>query len=131
MPLHILSVDDDPFYRDLYQTLFEAKGYEFSSALDPQEGYDAAMKKRPDIILLDVMMPEKGEFKDGFSLLEGLRKKQQFSTTPILMVSALGNDDDVRHGMELGATDYLPKQDATPDSLLRKVKKLLDKKPAP
>jgi DNA-binding response OmpR family regulator len=126
MPNHlVLSIDDDPFYRDLYRNIFEPKGFEFMSALDPAEGYAAVKEKKPAIILLDVMMPEKKGFQDGFGLLEEFRRMPDLKSTPILMVSALGDESDVRHGLDLGATDYLPKQDMTPDRLLKKVASLL------
>ena len=121
----VLSVDDDPFYRDLYRNILEPKGFAFESALDLGEGFEAAKKGKPDIILLDVMMPEKNGFSDGFGLLEALRKLPATKDTPILMVSALGDGPDLKHGIALGATDYLPKQDMTPDRLVKKIAKLL------
>ena len=121
----ILSVDDDPFYQDLYRNIFESKGYRIITASDPAEGYKMALQEKPDLMLVDVMMPERGGFRDGYHLLEELRKLPSFAKTPIVMVSALGEEEDVAHGKELGATAYVAKQSMMPDQLLKLISDLL------
>jgi two-component system chemotaxis sensor kinase CheA len=121
----VLSIDDDPFFKDFYRAILEPKGYRFVSAMDPAAGYAAAKKEKPNLILLDVMLPEKKGFADGFGLLQSLRELSELKDMPIILISALGDDADVRHGMDGGATAYIPKQDLTPHKLLDEIKKYL------
>ncbi len=114
----ILCVDDDPFFGDLYRQSFEPKGYDVALARDAAEGLEKAVALLPDLILLDVMMPEKKGFKDGFDLLERLRREGPCIATPIVMISAIGGLDDVDHGKSLGATDYFAKQAMVPEKLV-------------
>lgn len=119
----ILCIDDDPFYKDLFRAILEPKGYKVVNAMNPAEGWAAVQKENPDLITLDVMMPEAEGFFDGFGFLKRFRSEVSFKSVPVLMVSALGDREDAKHGIELGATNYLPKQEMTPETLLREVKK--------
>lgn len=121
----ILCVDDDPFFGDLYRQALGTKGYEVAVAQDAEEGHVMAVRLKPDLILLDVMMPEKGGYKDGFDLLDRLRREGPCMRTPIVMISGIGGIDDMNHGKSLGATDYLAKQDMVPEKLVALVKKLV------
>lgn len=121
----ILCVDDDPFFGDLYRTALEPKGYAVEWAQNAAEGYSMCRRKKPDLIILDVMMPEADGFRDGFDLLERLRKEGPCMKTPVIMISAIGGHDDVRHGIELGANAYLAKQDMVPDTLIAEIRKQL------
>lgn len=123
--LTILCIDDDPFYAELYRQILTAKGYAVFVAVNPDEGYAEVKKRRPDLVILDVMMPEKGPFRDGFGLLERLRDEPATMPLPIIMISGLGNPEDIKHGMELGATAFLPKQEMMPERLIREVEKAL------
>lgn len=122
----IIAVDDDPFFGDIYKTTLEPKGYDVRWAQDAAEGYDLCKSIGPSLIILDVMMPDKGGFRDGFDLLERLRKDGgNCAMTPVIMISAIGGPQDVRHGLELGANVYLAKQDMLPETLVQNVRKLL------
>lgn len=121
----ILSVDDDSLYTDTYRQILELKGFHVVTANDPAAGFAAAKEHHPALVTLDVMMPESGGFRDGFDLLEKLRNDQEFATTPIIMISALGSDDDVQHGMDLGATRYMAKHETVPDKLIAAINELL------
>ena len=122
----ILAVDDDPFFGDLYKAALEPRGYAVLWAADAAEGYDACLRREPNLIILDVMMPEKGGFRDGFDLLERLRKDGgKCAKTPVIMISAIGGPEDVRHGLELGANAYIAKQDMVPESLAARIAELL------
>jgi len=126
----ILGIDDDPAYHALNKSILEPKGYRFLSATELAAGWKMALKEKPDLLLLDIMMPEEKGFRDGFGLLEEFRRNESIQKTPIMMLSALSDETDIKHGLELGADDYLPKQLMTPDSLLKKVAKLLENKKA-
>lgn len=119
----ILCIDDDPFYKDLYRAILEPKGYKVVSAMNPAEGWAAVQKERPDLITLDVMMPEAEGFFDGFGLLKKFRCEDKYKDVPVIMISALGDREDAKHGIEMGATNYLPKQEMTPETLLHEIKK--------
>ncbi len=121
----ILCVDDDPFFGELYRQALGTKGYDVEVAQDAEEGQKKALRLKPDLILLDVMMPEKAGFKDGFDLLERLRRDGACMRTPIIMISGIGGADDMRHGKALGATDYLAKQDMVPEKLVALVRKVI------
>lgn len=117
----ILCIDDDPVFTELYREILGPKGYDVVTASGPEEGYTQAKESSPSAILLDVMMPESGTFRDGFDLLERLRAEDGTKETPIIMISAIGGRHDEEHGMELGANDYIPKQEMTPDLLAKKL----------
>ncbi|MBI4457561.1 response regulator [Candidatus Uhrbacteria bacterium] len=124
-PRTIVCIDDDPFYKGLYKDILEPAGYRVISAMDAAEGHKAVINEKPDLITLDVMMPEKAGFNDGFGLLKLLREDAATKTTPIIMISALNDETDVKQATKDGATDYLPKQDMTPKRLLTKIAKML------
>ena len=125
MPKTVLCIDDDPFYKDLFKAMLEPRGYNVVTAMDPAEGWAKLAESKPDLITLDVMMPEKEGFFDGFGFLKKLRTESSFKKVPVIMISALGDPEDIKHGLTSGATDFLPKQDMTPDILLAKLKKIL------
>ncbi|MCU7553297.1 response regulator transcription factor [Alteromonas sp. ASW11-19] len=98
----ILIIDDDHELSQMLQAYLQGMGYTVSVAQDGKAGLQAATTEHFDLILLDVMMPE----MDGFDVLKHLRVTH---TTPVLMLTARGDDYDRILGLELGADDYLPK----------------------
>ncbi|MDF0533359.1 response regulator [Shewanella yunxiaonensis] len=98
----ILLVDDDLALAELLGQLLELEGFELTMAYDGQTGLNKALAEDFDIILLDVMLPKLG----GFAVLQELRTKKQ---TPVLMLTARGDEIDRVIGLERGADDYLPK----------------------
>ena len=118
----ILIVEDEPDMVRGLQFNLEARGFEVISARDGDEGYRAAIAERPDLVLLDVMLPK----RDGYDVCRALRKAQP--ALPILMLTAKGQEDDVVLGLKLGADDYVKKPFgvselvARIETLLRRVK---------
>ncbi|GIU11186.1 MULTISPECIES: response regulator [unclassified Shewanella] len=98
----ILLVDDDLGLSELLAQLLELEGFELTLAHDGQSGLDLAIEQQFDLILLDVMLPK----LNGFEVLRALRSKKQ---TPVLMLTARGDEIDRVVGLEIGADDYLPK----------------------
>ncbi|MCG9729499.1 response regulator [Shewanella sp. Isolate13] len=98
----ILLVDDDLGLSELLAQLLELEGFELTLAHDGQAGLDLALAQQFDLILLDVMLPK----LNGFEVLRALRSKKQ---TPVLMLTARGDEIDRVVGLEIGADDYLPK----------------------
>ncbi|OIO52704.1 hypothetical protein COY93_01100 [Candidatus Uhrbacteria bacterium CG_4_10_14_0_8_um_filter_58_22] len=121
----ILTVDDDPFYGNLYRDILEAHGYRTKQAFNASDGLRLAGEFRPDLIILDVMMPEREGLLDGYGLLEELRNERKFRSLPVVMVTALNEDGDRQRAFDLGATDYLPKQDLSPDGLIHLIEAYL------
>lgn len=98
----VLIIDDDVKLCGLIEEYIQKFGFDVVSALHPDEGIKTALIENPDIIILDVMMPD----KDGFEVLKILRKE---INTPVIMLTARGEVTDRIVGLELGADDYLPK----------------------
>ncbi len=98
----ILLIDDDLGLSELLAQLLELEGFELTLAHDGQAGLDLAVEQSFDLILLDVMLPK----LNGFEVLRALRTKKQ---TPVLMLTARGDEIDRVVGLEIGADDYLPK----------------------
>ncbi len=98
----ILVVDDEPRMINFIRMNLELEGHQVIEAHNGLEALEAVRTKLPDIVLLDVMMPE----LDGF---ETLRMLREFSTIPVIMLTAKGEENDRVYGLELGADDYIPK----------------------
>ena len=113
MAKKILVVDDEPNIVDILRFNLQREGYEVLAAYDGQEGLDNARSEGPDLILLDVMLPE----KDGFQVCEELRKTDKL--TPIIMLTAREEERDRVMGLELGADDYVVKPFSVRELLAR------------
>jgi two-component system KDP operon response regulator KdpE len=109
----ILLVDDEERILNFLKTKLKSSGYDVMLACDGNEAIKQARDQEPDLIILDVMMPK----KDGF---EALRELRSFSTIPVIMLSAVGEDADRIKGLGLGADDYLPKP-FNPDELIARI----------
>ncbi|WP_411359422.1 response regulator transcription factor [Pseudidiomarina salilacus] len=118
----ILLVDDDAELSSMLEQILTKEGFQLTLAADGEIGLERALSGSYDLILLDVMLPG----IDGFQLLQRLR--QQSRNTPVLMLTARGDDEDRVAGLELGADDYLPKP-FYPKELVARVKALLRRTP--
>jgi DNA-binding NarL/FixJ family response regulator len=112
----ILILEDDSTSSYNMESILRREGFDVRSALDGQSGLDLLHKKRPDLILCDIIMPG----LDGHTVLETVRKERTFADIPFIFVTALADRAAVRQGMNEGADDYLPKPFAT-DELLEAV----------
>ncbi|OGH20555.1 MAG: hypothetical protein A3D74_03055 [Candidatus Levybacteria bacterium RIFCSPHIGHO2_02_FULL_37_13] len=103
--MNILIVEDDVFFQKFYsQKLLEA-GFTVNVATDGDDAIVKAIKTKPDLIILDIIMPR----KDGFEVLEDISKDKVLSKIPILVFSTLGQDNDVQRALKLGAVGYVNK----------------------
>lgn len=109
----ILLIEDEPRLRKGMTTALEMEGFSVTSAANGLQGIAAARHEKPDLIICDVMMPE----MDGYGVLENLRGGKQTAGIPFIFLTAKGEKPDVRHGMDLGADDYLTKPCAIHDLL--------------
>jgi len=102
MKPHILVVDDEIRYQHLLRVNLESEGYEISTAGDGEQAIEMIANRRPDMVILDVMMPR----LDGYSTCERIR---QFSSVPIIMLTGKAEEDDRVRGLNAGADDYVAK----------------------
>lgn len=121
----ILAIDDDPLQLKLITAVASKAEYEIVTAADGKEGFDQALKRKPDLILLDIMMP----VMDGYTALELIRQSPEIKNTPVIMVSAVGYDMNQKMALEMGANDYITKPFTITD-LLSRIEKLLSLKVA-
>ena len=101
----ILVIEDEPEMRRNITTLLRYYDYEPVAAANGREGVEAARRDRPDLILCDVMMPE----LDGYGVLQALQTEAALARIPFIFLTAKGEKNDLRSGMDLGADDYLTK----------------------
>ena len=116
----ILVVDDEPDLVELIQYALEGEGFTVLTAGDGVEGLATAEAERPDLVVIDVMMPR----MDGIELTAQIRERGALRLTPILMLTARTDERDEIAGLEAGADDYLPKP-VSPSRLVSRVKALL------
>ena len=117
----ILIIEDDKFLRELITRKLEKEGYETSQAVDGEDGFKKVSSEKPDLILLDLILPG----IDGFEVLSRIKKDDQLSGIPVIILSNLGQKEDVERGLNLGAIDYLIKAHFTPTEIIEKAKKVL------
>jgi two-component system response regulator MtrA len=109
---HILLVEDDPSIREITALGLQVAGFTVSTAADGLEGLDRWRAERPDLVLLDVMLPR----MDGLELCRAIRRE---ATTPVVMLTARGDTIDVVVGLESGADDYVKKPFEMPELVAR------------
>lgn len=119
----ILLIEDEPQMRRGMTTALEMEGFKVTAAANGKVGVAAALKEAPDLILCDVMMPE----LDGYGVLAALRADDRTLGIPFIFLTAKGEKPDIRHGMNLGADDYLTKPVAI-DDLLAAIRARLERK---
>lgn len=113
----ILLVEDDKFFQHFYSTKLKESGFEVDLAEDGEQGLQKLAARRPDVVLLDLIMPK----KDGFDFLQGIKNNPSLGGMPILVFSTLGQPQDIQRAMQMGATGYANKTFFDFDNLLRKI----------
>ncbi len=103
--MKILVVDDEELTTELAKTFLEKHGFNVIIAFDGEEGLRKAQAEKPDLILLDVMLPT----MDGFAVCKKLKESNDFKNTPILMFTAKGLSSDIEKGQAVGADEYIIK----------------------
>jgi PleD family two-component response regulator len=116
----ILIVDDDATTANIISHVLSQHNYRVSSKLNAEEGLKMILKEKPDLIILDIMMPG----MDGFQLLSILKENDETAHIPVVLVSSLAGEHDILKGLQIGAEDYILKP-FSPRVLHLKVKKLL------
>lgn len=119
----ILIIDDDSFLVNLYIKKFNDSGFEVFSALEGEKGMELAKKHCPDIIILDVLLPEMG----GYEVLRELKKNAITTSIPVIMLTNFFQKEDIEKFLKLGVKDYLIKSHFMPSEVVTKVEKALGK----
>jgi len=122
----VLLVEDDAFLREICSKKLVNSGYEVFTAIDGDDALKIIYQIKPDIILLDIILPS----IDGFQILSQVRSNTdgEISGVPIIMLSNLGQEDDIKKAMAMGANDYLVKAHFTTEEIIAKIKQIIDKK---
>ncbi len=118
---NILLIEDDVFLANIYKTKFEMEGFKVTVAENGEAGLEAARTKAPDLILLDILLPK----MDGFTVLKKIKEDEKIARVPVILLTNLGQKDDVDKGLQLGASDYLIKAHFKPSETVAKVRKIL------
>ena len=121
MTKKILIVDDEPVIIELLQVNLQMEGYEVITAADGQEALEKAASERPDLVILDIMMPK----MDGWTARSELRKEAGTADIPVIFLTARAQQADVKRGLEAGVAAYITKP-FDPGELLSIIEKILN-----
>jgi len=119
----VLLVEDDSFLREICSKKLTKEGYTVHEAIDGEQAMAGIEEIKPDIVLLDIILPA----IDGFQILNQIKshKSSAVSKIPVIMLSNLGQDDDIKKAMDMGANDYLVKAHFTTEEIVAKIKKII------
>ena len=120
----ILIVEDDKFLRDLIQQKLNKEGFATVVAIDGEEGVRMAQAESPHLILLDLILPG----IDGFEVLKRLKEDQKTSSIPVIVLSNLGQKEDIEKTLKNGAEDFMVKAHFTPSEIVTKIRSTLKAK---
>ena len=124
MEENILIVEDDKFLRELISKKLIGQGFKIDEAIDGEEGLKKLQELKPDLILLDLILPG----LDGFDVLQRIKDDPSTASIPVLILSNLGQKDEIERGLKLGAVDFLVKAHFTPEEIVQKIKQVFEKK---
>lgn len=120
---NILLVDDDQDTREIYKEILTQAGYNLDLATNGEEGLLKISQSRYDLILLDIMMPK----IDGLGILNKLKSQNNSQNGPIIVLSALNQENIIKQALGLGAKGFLSKSDLAPNEVLVKIQEFLKK----
>lgn len=118
----IFVVEDDSFVMDIYRTKLIQEGFEVDTADNGMEALKKLEEIKPDLILLDIIMP----YVDGLEVLKKVREMEKTKETPVILLTNLSQKEEINQGLALGANDYLIKSHFTPSEVLEKINKYLN-----
>jgi DNA-binding response OmpR family regulator len=117
----ILLVEDDPFVNDIYTTKFKEEGFEVEVAADGQDCLDKLKEKKPDLLVLDIVLPK----IDGWEILKRIKEDENLKDLKVVILSNISQREDVEKGLKFGAIEYFIKAHYTPTEICEKIKKIL------
>lgn len=118
----VLIAEDDHFLAKIYKIKFAKEGINADIATDGNEALEKIREQKPDLVLLDLVMPG----KDGFEVLEELQSDKTLKKIPIIVLSNLGQEEDIAKGKSFGIVDYFIKSDISIHDIVKKVKEILN-----
>lgn len=117
----ILLIEDEGSLVNILRERLLEEGYDISVAIQGEEGLHKTIIEQPDIVLLDIMLPR----LDGFAFLKKVKENPQTKKIPVIILSNLGQDEDVYKGKQLGAVEYLVKANHPINSIIKLIKKYI------
>lgn len=121
MKQKVLIIEDDGFLASIYAQKLELEGFEVAFATNGEDGLKLAQKDKPDLMLLDLLMPQ----MDGFEVLEKVKADPATKDIKVLVLSNLGQKEDVDRCMKLGVVGYMIKAHSLPEETVKRIKEIL------
>lgn len=121
---HVLIVEDEEFLVRALKDNLTSEGSTVSVAMDGEAVFDEVKKRKPALILLDLLLPK----KNGFDVLKELKASPEWQLIPVIVLSNLGEDSEIKRALELGASDYFVKSQHPIQEVIEKVKEYLQGK---
>jgi two-component system sensor histidine kinase ChiS len=119
----ILIVEDEPVFRLIYRGVFEHGGYKVVEAVDGEAGWEAAVEHKPDLVLLDLILPK----LSGYEVLQRIRRQEGIKDTPVVIFSIMGAEKDIQKALDLGANYYRVKGSNSPKDILTEINSIFEK----
>ena len=120
----ILIIEDEKILAQMYKDKFIQAGFKVSLAFDSKEGLEITKREKPDLILLDILLPR----EDGIIFLNWLKNEPKISSIPVVVVSNYDDPKTKKEAFKLGVKDYLIKSNYTPEEVVQKIKNYLKEK---
>ncbi len=117
----ILMIEDDSFLRNLYRDKFENEGFNFIEATSGIEGINKIINEKPDLVLLDILLP----MRSGFDVLEEMNENGMILEIPVIIFSNLKQEVDIEEGRKLGAKDYFIKAETNFSDIVERIRELI------
>lgn len=119
----ILLVEDDMFLSKIMEERLQDEGWEVNLAGNGEEGIQKVKSYLPDLVLLDMILPK----MNGFEVLEALKRDSQTKNIPVIVLSNLGQDEDIKNAKKIGAADYLVKSNFSIKAIIEKINKIFSR----
>jgi DNA-binding response OmpR family regulator len=119
----ILIIEDEPGFRRIYRDFLESEGFTVIDAADGEKGMYLIKTQKPDLVLLDLVVPN----LNGFEILRKIREDAEIKSIPVIIFSVLGEKDTIKKGLEMGADDYAVKGFYSPAEMMGKINALLER----
>ena len=117
----VLIVEDEAIFRVVFTGVLRGNEYTVHEAVDGEQGLEMVKSKKPDIILLDLVLPK----MNGFDVLKAIKTDKDIKHIPVIVLSVLGEEDKMQMAFSLGANDYMIKGDNSPKAIIDKIEALL------
>lgn len=117
----ILIIEDDTFFQNLISKKLVNEGFEVLVASDSRQALSILEEKKPNLIILDLILP----VLDGFGILSIIKKDEKTKDIPVIILSNLGQKEEIERALSLGAVDFMIKVNFTPEEIVRKIKSII------